>query len=124
MSRGGKSHPAIACANNHRYHRIGTVETSIGPTLTSSGGSIKRKNKLIEDSSARRSESSIIGSLKIPSARRSESSIIGSLKIPRLGGVKVQSLVMYGLCRFTSPEKECWSCGLLTAIQNHEVQVV
>ena len=61
VSRGGKSHPAIVCANNHRYHRIGTVETSIGPTLTSSGGSIKRKNKLIEDSSARRSESSITG---------------------------------------------------------------
>ena len=36
-------------------------KTSIGPTLTSSGGSIKRKNKLIEDSSARRSESSVIG---------------------------------------------------------------
>ena len=83
-------------------------KTSIGPTLTSSGGSLKRKNKLIEDSSA----------------RRSESSITGSLKIPRLGGVKAQSLVMYGLCRFTSPEKECCSCGLLTAIQNHEVQVV
>ena len=58
---GWKSHPAIACAHNYRYHRIGTVAISIGPTLTNSGGSIKRKNKLIEDSSARRSESSVIG---------------------------------------------------------------
>ena len=60
------------------------------PKIVYSGGSIKRKNKLSEDSSARRSESSITGYVWV--------------------------------CRFTSPEKECWSCGLLTAIQNHEVR--